>query len=105
MYILCTANKKVPGKTGLKFHSGTSGCAKRPLLDDATCRLSKHPVFTIPGVSRHNVCQDALHILWCKGICNHAIGSALHQMIYPGKHKVGPEKAKERLGRVVVYSR
>ena len=39
----CTAGKPV------RFVKGSCGCPKRPLKDEATKRMSPHPVFTIPG--------------------------------------------------------
>ena len=70
----------------------------RPLLDPPGNRLSPHRVFQIPGVTRHNVAHDALHVFWCKGVSAHARGSALHSMIYPRRGVIGKDAAKERIG-------
>lgn len=53
-------------------------------LDEETnCRLTEHAIFTIPpGVSHFNVCQDAMHILYCGGAFSHAMGNALKYWCY-----------------------
>ena len=40
---------------------------------------SQHAVFAIPHVSCKNVRGDSLHILFCKGLYGHLIGSILDQ--------------------------
>ena len=49
--------------------------------------LGHHPVFDIPGVTRHNIGQDALHILYTKGCLAHGVGSFC--MNYAGMDVVG----------------
>ncbi len=55
-------------------------------------RLGTHPVFRLPGVSRHNVSHDALHVLYTKGTLAHSCGSILHELCWqgPGRQSVKP---------------
>ncbi|CAE6972711.1 ANK3 [Symbiodinium natans] len=49
---------------------------------------SKHPLFGLPGCSSHMVRGDALHILFCKGVYSHFLGSVLHYLCwYPSLAK------------------
>ena len=43
---------------------------------------SDHPVFQLPHVSSRNVRGDPMHILFCKGLYGHLIGSILHYLCY-----------------------
>ena len=45
--------------------------------------MSQHPVFTLPGVTRHSIAHDALHVLFNKGVLAHVLGSALHSGRWP----------------------
>ena len=60
---------------------------------------SKHPLFhQLPGLTTKFVRGDALHILWCKGIYSHLLGSCLHYLVWhdgAGRQKM---PAQERLG-------
>ena len=59
---------------------------------------SQHAVFTIPHVSCKNVRGDPLHILFCKGLYGHLIGSILHYVCwYEGPGAVCKKKPWERL--------
>lgn len=49
----------------------------RSLAEELNCRISPHPFFTLPGLTHFNVCQDAMHILFCKGVLSHCMGNAL----------------------------
>jgi hypothetical protein len=79
----CHADRK-GHNTGLRFPEGASCCTRRDRDDELGERLSPHPVFTIPGVTRHSVAQDALHILFTKGVLSHALASCLHTMCWDG---------------------
>ena len=58
---------------------------------DTPAALTKghaHPLFNIPGLTTRMVRQDGLHVLFCKGVCNHLLGSLLHHLCYfQGKGK------------------
>ena len=58
---------------------------------DTPAALTKghaHPLFSIPGLTTRMVRQDGLHVLFCKGVCNHLLGSLLHHLCYfQGKGK------------------
>ena len=58
---------------------------------------SDHPFVTkVPGVTSLMVAQDALHILFCKGILSHLMGSALHIWCWPtpgARNAVPPARA------------
>ena len=41
-----------------------------------------HLLFQVPGVTSRMVRGDMLHILFCKGVCSHLLGSLLHHVIY-----------------------
>ena len=60
---------------------------------------SAHPLFSIPGVTTQMVRGDGLHILWCKGVYAHFLGSILHHLCwYP--HASRKVKPCERLATV-----
>ena len=40
----------------------------RTVDQEMNCRISSHALFTLPGVSHFNIAQDAMHILFCKGV-------------------------------------
>jgi len=64
-------------------------------LDDP---FSSHAIFALPGVSCKNVRGDPLHILFCKGLYSHLLGSILHYLCYhegPGQRQA--KKPWERL--------
>ena len=66
----------------------------------ALAKGPSHPLFALPGVTSRFVRGDALHILFCKGVCSHVLGSLLHYLIYhdgKGKQKKPPS---ERLGLI-----
>ena len=55
---------------------------------DALAKGPSHPLFALPGVTSRFVRMDALHILFCKGVCSHVLGSLLRYLIYhDGKGK------------------
>ena len=67
---------------------------------DALAKGPSHPLFALPGVTSRFVRGDALHILFCKGVCSQVLGSLLHYLIYhdgEGKQKKPPS---ERLGLI-----
>ena len=43
---------------------------------------SNHALFSLPGCSSHMVRGDALHILFCKGVYSHFLGSILHYLCW-----------------------
>lgn len=88
----CHADKGGP-ITGLTFINGTSGCQRRDVTDEIEGRRSQHPVFTLPGVTRHSIAHDALHVLFNKGVLAHVLGSALHSWCWPriGRQAHRPE--------------
>ena len=63
---------------------------------DQEAALSKgytHPLFEIPGLSSRMIRGDMLHIVFCKGVCSHLVGSILKFFIYfdgKGKQSVAP---------------
>lgn len=62
---------------------------------------SDHPVFQLPHVSSRNVRGDPMHILFCKGLYGHLIGSILHYLCYhEGPGKVTVKKPWERLALI-----
>ena len=66
----------------------------------ALSKGSTHPLFEIPGLSSRMIRGDMLHILFCKGVCSHLVGSILKFFIYfdgRGKQSVPPS---ERLGMI-----
>ena len=81
---------------GRKFPEGTSGFPMRPIESEAGERIGKHIVFNIHGVTSHNVCHDALHVLYVNGIGNHALGSALYDLCW----RSGPGRPKEKLAAI-----
>ena len=50
---------------------------QRNVEDECRARRSPHLIFTIPGVSHFTICQDAMHILFCKGVLSHCMGNTL----------------------------
>ena len=56
----------------------------RLLADEMHERLSAHWVFKIPGVSKHNIAHDCLHVLFTHGIVNNAMGNALKHWCWKG---------------------
>ena len=46
---------------------------------------SPHPFFDIIGVTSKMVAQDALHILFCKGVLSYFMGSVLHRWCFPNR--------------------
>ena len=71
----------------------------KTIKDEINCRLSSHAIFTIPGVSHFNICQDAMHILFCKGVFSHAMGNALKHWVYHCKFP-GCKSVKDRTNMV-----
>lgn len=45
---------------------------------------SAHVLFTLPGVTSKNVAHDALHVVFCKGLLSHLLGSVLHLLCWTG---------------------
>ena len=82
------------GKQGWKVSSHEE-CLKKP--------KSTHALFSgvIPGLSTKMVRGDCLHILFCKGVLGHLLGSIIHYFLYYDgvgvAQKVPPEK---RLGTI-----
>ena len=66
----------------------------RTLEEEHNCRLSHHPLFTLAGFSHFNVCQDAMHILYCKGVLSHCMGNALKHWCWHSKGLQGTPKAR-----------
>lgn len=70
---------------------------------DTKAALTKGPphlIFQVAGVTSRMVRGDMLHILFCRGVCSHLLGSLLHVLIYwdgKGKQKKPPN---ERLGLI-----
>ena len=68
---------------------------------DTKAALAKGPphlIFQVPGVTSRMVRGDMLHILFCKGVCSHLLGSLIHILVYwegKGKQNKSPS---ERLG-------
>lgn len=66
----------------------------RTLEEEQNCRLSHHPLFTLTGFRRFNVCQDAMHIFYCKGVLSHCVGNALKHWRWRSKCLPGSPKAR-----------
>eukprot|EP00438_Fugacium_kawagutii_P002866 Skav222160 [mRNA] locus=scaffold3048:43996:45267:- [translate_table: standard] len=67
----------------------------RSLAEELNCRISPHPFFTLPGLTHFNICQDAMHILFCKGVLSHCMGNALkHWCWHSNAVAGGTPKAK-----------
>eukprot|EP00438_Fugacium_kawagutii_P013009 Skav219669 [mRNA] locus=scaffold3149:14778:16496:- [translate_table: standard] len=67
----------------------------RSVAEELNCRISPHPLFTLPGLTHVNVCQDAMHILFCKGVLSHCMGNALkHWCWHSAAVAGGTPKAK-----------
>lgn len=51
-----------------------------------------HPVFRVEGVTEKTCGHDVLHVLYCKGVLSHLLGSTLHTMLWPrrGRQTVAP---------------
>ena len=45
----------------------------RQVEDECRARRSPHLIFTIPEVSHFSICQDAMHILFCKGVLSNCM--------------------------------
>jgi hypothetical protein len=77
------------GKQGWKVSSHEE-CLKKP--------KRTHALFSgvIPGLSTKMVRGDCLHILFCKGVLGHLLGSIIHYFLYYDgvgvAQKVPPEK-------------
>ena len=71
----------------------------RTLGEETNCRLSEHSIFTIPGVSHFNICQDAMHILYCGGVFSHAMGNALKYWCYHS-NCMGKRSLKEKVSLI-----
>ena len=62
---------------------------------------SSHAIFQVPGISAANVRGDPLHILFCKGLYSHLIGSILHYCcFYEGPGQTCKIKPWERLATI-----
>ena len=60
--------------------------------------LSSHALFKLPGVSSKHVRGDPLHILFCKGLYSHLLGSILHYCCWiEGPGQKTKKKTVERL--------
>lgn len=59
------------------------------MKDPAECLepLSKHPVFSLPGVSEFNVVLDVLHVLDHNGVAGHLLGSIIHMMVFTNENR------------------
>ena len=59
----------------------------------------EHPLFQVPGVTAKTCRGDPMHILFCKGLYGHVIGSILHYLCwYEGPGKVCKERPSKRIG-------
>ena len=61
--------------------------------EQALSKGCSHPFFSIPGLTTRMVRHGGLHILFCKGVCSHLLGSILHFLCYfngKGHQKVKP---------------
>ena len=75
----------------------------RQVEDECRARRSPHLIFTIPGVSHFSICQDAMHILFCKGVLSHCMGNTLKHWCWHSNHaSFAGRRPKERLG--IIYS-
>ena len=72
--------------------------------DEARAAIPDQPLFTIPGVATKTVAHDALHILFCKGVLSHLLGSVLHTMCWPsaGRQAMSPTSRLATIFRRVV---
>ena len=78
----CWECKHTKATGGLCFKHGMPAGLLRTFEEEKACRISRHPIFTIPGVSRFNICQDGMHIVYCNGLLAHAMGNFLKRQCW-----------------------
>ena len=57
---------------------------------------TKHPLFSVPGLTTRIVRHDGLHVLFVRGVCAHLVGSIFYMAFFDGKC-VQSVKPSERL--------
>ena len=91
------------GEQCLKIQNPIPPNEMRNVEDECRARRSPHLIFTIPGVSHFTICQDAMHILFCKGVLSHCMGNTLKHWCWQSNHtSFAGRRPKERLG--IIYS-
>ena len=89
----CDCDTRDAEKTWLSFKPGQQGWIAKAASQARATLLSQHPFFKIHGTTSLMVAQDALHILFCKGVLSHLLGSVLHSMTWsqgPGRQAAPP---------------
>ena len=61
---------------------------------------TKHPLFSVPGLTTRMVRHDGLHVLFVRGVCAHLVGSILHYMAFFDGKGVQSVKPSERLALI-----
>lgn len=88
----CDTITSDPEKTWKELRPGRKGWIVRT-IQDALANKPRHPFFELEGCTEKTVSHDALHVLFCKGVLSHLLGSALHTMVWPkkGRQAVAPQ--------------
>jgi len=92
----CDTVTSDPLKTWKEMRPGLRGWTVKS-IESAQASKPDHPFFQLKGCTEKTVSHDALHVLFCKGVLAHLLGSSLHTMIWPhtGRQSVPPQ---QRLG-------
>jgi len=88
----CDCDVRDPAKTWKTLKPMQQGWVCKTTAEIMEHPPSSHDFFQIPGVTSKCVAQDALHIIFAKGILAHLIGSVLHTLCWPvtGRQAVPP---------------
>lgn len=80
----CNTVTSDPTKTWKELRPGRKGWTLKTMRQ-AIANKPAHPFFELEGCTEKTVSHDALHVLFCKGVLAHLLGSALHTMVWPNK--------------------
>ena len=94
----CKANKTSATISGFDFSATAHDIPQRTVAEEIEQRLSRHPLFTIKGISHFNIAQDMLHICFVHGVVNKSIGSALKEWCWKDGMGRQKEPPATRLG-------
>ena len=91
----CSTCTDDPASSWRNLLPGQQGWVAKDAAAAVATLESEHLFFKIAGVSTLMVAQDALHIIFCKGILSRLLGSALHVWCWPtkGRQTVKPSDA------------
>ena len=97
----CDCENFTPGTFGKGCNTICLEKQKFKIWSHAECLadpFSNHAIFSLPGVSCKHVRGDPLHVLFCKGLYSHHLGSILHYIcFYEGPGQRQSKKPWERL--------